>query len=217
MWSLILLGALGYADAFDKQFFHFGPNTKESEVNVFNRNINTWGKVISIWIVGFLVVVFKSYYGVIVGPWLINEVYDKRSRRLKTTKFMTYLIGFIDPLLDWINYVFLFFVTLTMQLQFILPQFLGEFLVNSIAIKAYLSNKKIQGRRLTIASPSSLPDFSTLFTFLTLLTFLVFITLSNGTSASVGTSEHLSRHPWMEDNTIYRCFLVFLSIFSILA
>lgn len=144
LWTAILLIILVNIEGFDKQFFHFGPNTDETNVTLFNKEINTWGKVIGIWIIGFLIVVFKSYYHVIVEPWLTNQVYDENVKYINLSKPVTYFIALTEPLLSWINSIFLFFLTLTMQLQFILPQFLGEFLVNSIAVRAYLSDKKFK-------------------------------------------------------------------------
>lgn len=141
LWTVLLLAALGHIGEFDKQFFHIGPNTDEVQINFFNKEINTWNKVFGIWIVGFLIVVFKSYYHVIVSPWLTNQVYDRNVKHIKLTKPVAYFIALADPLLSWINSIFLFFITLTMQLQFILPQFLGELLVNSVAVRAYLSEK----------------------------------------------------------------------------
>ena len=141
VWTVLLLTALGYVDMFDKQFFHLGPNTDEVQIDFFNKKIDTWNKVVGIWVIGFLIVVFKSYYHVIVKPWLTNQVYNRQVKRIGLTKPTTYLIALVDPLLNWINYIFLFFITLTMQLQFMLPQFLGEFIVNSVAVRAYLSEK----------------------------------------------------------------------------
>ena len=57
-------------------------------------------------------------------------------------KSTAYLLTILDPLLQHINHILEFFVLLTLQLQFIVPQLLGELFVTIFSAKIFLSKKK---------------------------------------------------------------------------
>ena len=48
----------------------------------------------------------------------------------------------IDPIMSNINSILELFLTLTLQLQFLIPQMLGDFVASVMVSQAYLKKKK---------------------------------------------------------------------------
>ena len=146
VWVIVFIISLGYMGAFSKKFMHFGPSDDPETQTVFlGSKVDTWGKVITLYILGFLTICFSTYYHQIVGNWLRNTVQDQKTTTVEETKGWAYLMANLDPLLGWINGILGFFVTLTLQLQFIIPQALGEMMVTLLSTNNFLSKKKSFG------------------------------------------------------------------------
>ncbi len=122
---LILLDEEG---AFQKKFLNFGPS---KETKFLNMTLDTWPKVISVYLIGFFSTLLTSYYSTVsfdfIHSFIWNPAYNKP---IKISKKWTQLIVSIEPVLYWILTTLNFFVTLTMELQYIIPKFLGDTIVN---------------------------------------------------------------------------------------
>ena len=143
IWICIFLIILGGEGIFTKRFLHFGPsNDPETQTEFLGSPLNTWNKVITLYVLGFLSVCFSKYYDDIFGSWEINAVKDEKQKTINMKKGTAYLLTILDPLLQHINHILEFFVLLTLQLQFIVPQLLGQLFVTIFSAKIFLSKKK---------------------------------------------------------------------------
>jgi hypothetical protein len=130
---------------FTKRFLHFGPSDDpETQTEFLGSPVNTWPKVITLYLLGFFSVLFSTYYHDIFGTWLINSVKDHKEKNINMTKQSAYSLTFLDPLFGSINKILELFVLLTLQLQFIIPQILGELFVTSWSMRNFLSKKKFK-------------------------------------------------------------------------
>ena len=142
IWIIILVLILQSMGGFSKKFLHFGPSTDPKiQTEFLGSKVDTWSKVIIIYILGFFSVLFSTYYFNIFGNWLTNSVKDHKQKTLNMSKHHAYFFTILDPIINSINGILSLFITLTLQLQFIIPQILGEVLVTIFSTKAFLSKK----------------------------------------------------------------------------
>lgn len=142
IWIIIFLIILGGEGIFSKKFLHFGPsNNPETQTEFLGSPVDTWPKVITLYLLGFLSVFFSKYYYDIFESWQINTVKDHKEKKINMKKGTAYLITILDPVLDLINKTLEIFVLLTLQLQFIIPQLLGQLFVTILSTRAFLSKK----------------------------------------------------------------------------
>jgi hypothetical protein len=139
---LIAIGYLIFLDkegVFQKKFLSFGPS---SDTKFLHFTIDTWGKVIAVYFIGFISSLSTSYYTNVTGAYvngvLLNPAYKDIIRR---SEFWSKIIVVVDPIISWIMTSLQFFITLTMQLQFMIPQFIGHII---IAIPSNLRNISIK-------------------------------------------------------------------------
>ncbi len=127
IFIFILVGYLIFLDkegAFQKKFLQFGPAPDSKFLNI---TIDTWGKVIAVYAIGLLSAMSMSYYTSVASSYvsgvLLNPAYKDT---IKHSKYWGKVLVAIDPVVTWILNSFQFFVTLTMQLQFMIPQLIGH-------------------------------------------------------------------------------------------
>ena len=120
----------GLSDGFEKNFYTFGPTTeKDGEPTVFmGIKLSSWGKVWSAYILIFVASFVNWYYMSVVNDNIHAYVWNPAVTEMDYSKAWTYIILILDPLIQTILYVILFFATSTLQLQYIIPQFLGNYI-----------------------------------------------------------------------------------------
>jgi hypothetical protein len=137
---IIYLVVLDKEGAFQKKFLHFGPSP---DTQFFNIQLKTWPQVISVYIIAFLSALSLSYYQNIasyyVNKVLLNPAYKDP---IKHSKYWSYVLGIADPLVNAIMTAINFFVTLTMEFQFIAFQLLGTIVVSIPSNLSEISKKK---------------------------------------------------------------------------
>ena len=139
-WILILLISLhllGITN--DTQFFNFGPSENDT---FLGNSINTWTKVIILYLISFFTSAFNTYYGSVYGTWFFNQVKDTERNYLDVSKKQAKLMTIIAPIVTGINDIVGIFILLTQELQYILPQILGEVIVSVITSHKYINKKK---------------------------------------------------------------------------
>ena len=113
--------------AFQKKFLHFGPSPDSRFLNI---KLDSWGKVIAVYIIGFISALGTSYYTNITSSYvsgvLLNPAYKEK---IQHTRLWGSILVAIDPIMSWVMKTFQFFITLTMELQYIIPQFLGDIMI----------------------------------------------------------------------------------------
>ena len=125
---IIYLVLLDEEGAFQKKFLNFGPS---KETKFLNMTLDTWPKVISVYLIGFFSTLLTQYYQTVsydfIHSFIWNPAYNKP---IKMSKKWTQLIVSTEQVLYWILSTLNFFVTLTMELQYIIPKFLGDIIIN---------------------------------------------------------------------------------------
>lgn len=123
--ALIMLDDEG---AFSKKFTHFGPGT---DVTFLHIKLDTWSKVYIVYAISFVVAFLQTYY----HEFIQEEFIDSRfinpavTEKLPATATATKVILASNPIITWILDIITVFITMTMQLQFVLPQLIATMCV----------------------------------------------------------------------------------------
>lgn len=123
---------------FSKNFLNFGP----SETRFLGIKVDSWPKVISVYFLGFLAAVMTTYYETIVENHVHSYIWNKAIKKVPFSRIWTHIIVFLEPFFDEILSVIQFFTTMTMQLQFLIPQFIGHFIADVPFTLQILMTKK---------------------------------------------------------------------------
>lgn len=124
IFIILYLVFLDEEGAFKKKFLKFGP---DPETKFLNMKIDTWKKVILVYVVGFLSALLQNYYGTVMYDFIHSKLWNPAYKeRIPISKTWAQVIVSVEPLLYWLLNIIEFFVSLTMQLQFLIPQFLGQ-------------------------------------------------------------------------------------------
>ena len=110
-----------------KDFTKFGP---DPSIKFLGMKIDTWKKVILVYTVSFFSALLQSYYSTVMFDFIHSKLWNPAYKeKIQISKTWAALIVTIEPLFYWFLTIVQFFITLTMKLQFILPQFLGQFII----------------------------------------------------------------------------------------
>jgi len=136
---LILLDVEG---TFAGNFLTFGP---DDDTTFLNMKIDTWEKVIIIYVLGFVTAFLTSYYQTVMFDFIHSKIFNPAFKdAIDIPKKWVQAIVSLDPILYWILTVIQFFINLTMRLQFILPQLVGTAIIDI----AY-GHKKVNENKFT--------------------------------------------------------------------
>ena len=128
--TLYLTGYLSFITVeggFSSQFVHFGPGTDSTNTTMFlGIVLDTWPKVYLMYFVSFLSSVMSTYYGYAMSNNLHSYIWNRALKTVPFSQRWTYVVILAEPILMTILSITQFFTNLTMQLQFILPQFVGS-------------------------------------------------------------------------------------------
>jgi hypothetical protein len=146
IFVIFLVGYLvyiGFEGGFSEKFLHFGPGTTpENTTNFLAIKLDTWPKVSVMYTISFISSFITGYYYMAVNTNLHSYVWNRAIKTIPYSRFTTLLVLMTEPILQEILGVILFFTTLTMQLQFLLPGMLGGFLSYIPGVFARLEGKK---------------------------------------------------------------------------
>tara|TARA_B110000908_G_C10262557_1_gene460447 strand:- start:1129 stop:1620 length:492 start_codon:yes stop_codon:yes gene_type:complete len=128
IFIIVYLVVLDEEGAFKDKFLRFGPS---EDSKFLNMKLNTWNKVILVYIIGLLSSFLTSYYNNVsydfIHSYIWNPAYTKK---IKMTKGWTQIIVILEPLMYWTLGILDFFITFTMELQYIIPKFIGTSLID---------------------------------------------------------------------------------------
>ena len=129
---------------FGNNFVAFGPtNEANGEPTTFmGISLKSWSNVSIAYIIIFISTLLQSYYGLIVGNDIPSYAFNPAVKKVPYNKFWTYLILIINPFIKIMLYIINFFATATLQIQFIIPQFLANYLANLPFTLSWLNTKK---------------------------------------------------------------------------
>jgi len=131
-FGLFIFFMVGYMFFLDEEnafqnFFAFGP---DPSIRFLGMSINTWNKVILVYAVGFISSLLQGYYQTVMYDFIHSKLWNPAYKeRIPMSKRWAKTIVTVEPLLDWMLDIVQFFVTMTMRFQFILPQLLGQIVV----------------------------------------------------------------------------------------
>lgn len=124
--AIFMTGYISFIAAeggFSSQFLHFGPGTDASNTTTFiGIVLDTWSKVWLMYFVSFLSAVMNTYYMYAMTNNLHSYIWNR-----STLQPALDLRG--QPFIMQVLTITTFFTTLTMQLQFIVPQFIGGMII----------------------------------------------------------------------------------------
>ena len=138
----------GLTTGFGNNFLSFGPTKDEQsgELTMFmGIKLNSWTSVNVVYLIIFISTILQSYYGNVVGSNLNAYVFNPAVELVPYSKFWTYLVYMIDPLISIILYILQFYATATFQIQYIIPQFLGNYITDLPFTLKWLNGKKFIG------------------------------------------------------------------------
>lgn len=133
----------GLTKGFGNNFAKFGPTEDDDgEPSTFlGIELNSWKNVILAYAIIFLSSMLSSYYHNVVGDDLRAYIWNPAVKTVKYSKFWSYLVLLVDPLINIILHVIQFFATATFQIQYILPQFLASYFVGLPFTLEWLNSK----------------------------------------------------------------------------
>jgi hypothetical protein len=121
---------IGREGGFTSQFLHFGPGTNASNTTTFvGIVLDTWQKVILMYFVSFLSSIMNTYYLYAMTNNLHSYIWNRAVPKVPFSKRWTYIVILAEPFILQVLTVTQFFTNLTMQLQFIIPQFIGSMII----------------------------------------------------------------------------------------
>ena len=138
----------GLTTGFGNNFLTFGPTKDEQtgEPTTFmGIQLDTWNNVGLVYVIIFISTVLQSYYGNAVGGNLHAYVLNPAIDTVPYSKFWTYLVFMTDPLISIILYIIQFYATATFQIQYIIPQFIGNYITDLPFTLKWLNGKKFIG------------------------------------------------------------------------
>ncbi len=104
--------------------------------------LDSWDKVILVYVIGFFSSLLTTYYSTVsydfIHSFIWNPAYTKT---IPVSKWWTSLIVTLEPILYWTLGILNFFINLTMELQYIIPKFIGNMIVN-VPYGLYKVNQK---------------------------------------------------------------------------
>ena len=120
------------AGGFSQQFLHFGPGTNSDNTATFlGIVLDTWPKVIMMYVAGFLSSLMSTYYSMAMNNNLHSYIWNRAIKKVPFSRRWTYIIVLAEPFFFQVLNIISFFTSLTLQLQFILPQFIGSFIADT--------------------------------------------------------------------------------------
>ena len=130
VFIVILIAYLIFLDkenAFQNKFLKFGPSPDTKFLNI---KLDNWGKVISVYFIALISSLSTAYYTSVTSSYisgvLLNPAYKDK---IAQSKFWSKLLVSIDPVMSWVMQLFQLFATLTLELQYMLPQLFGHLII----------------------------------------------------------------------------------------
>lgn len=121
---------IGMEGGFTSQFLHFGPGTDSTNTTAFlGIVLNSWKKVVAMYFVSFLSSLMNTYYMYAMSNNLHSYIWNRAIPKVPFSKKWTYVVILAEPFIMEILTITQFFTNLTMQLQFIIPQFIGSMII----------------------------------------------------------------------------------------
>lgn len=125
-------------------FLSFGPTKDENDKPVYflGAELNSWHKVIITYIFIFFAAIFTHYYENVMEHNIYHYLTNYSIINIKSSKLVFYISTFIDPFIKTLLYIIEFYAAATFQIQYIIPQFIGSYIIGLPFIYHLLKTKK---------------------------------------------------------------------------
>ena len=134
IFLIFVTGYLIFLDeegAFQKKFLHFGPSTDPKiQTKFINMKLDTWKKVILVYVISLLSAVIQAYYGNVVSQFIHQHLWNPAVKKIEGSKVITLTIITFEQIIWTAVSVITFFTNMTMQVQFIIPSLIGSMITN---------------------------------------------------------------------------------------
>lgn len=140
---VFLVGYLVFIDeegGFAGNFMTFGP----SDSRFMMMKLDTWPKVIILYVVSFLSAMMTTYYDNVMETNIHSYIWNPSVKKVPFSRTWTYIIVFLEPIFMEILGLITLLASLTLQLQFLLPEILGSMLAETPFVLKILGTKKFQ-------------------------------------------------------------------------
>lgn len=128
---------------FTNKFLKFGPGNKpENTASFIGIKLDSWPKVVMMYAVGFFTSLLSSYYHAVMSTSVSTYLYNAAVEDVPYSKQLMYSVVMIEPILLQILWIIQFYLDLTMELQFIIPQFIGNYIASIPFIIKMLGTKQ---------------------------------------------------------------------------
>lgn len=147
--TFIILFALflseGLNEGFAKNFFVFGPNVNDKgEPSTFmGIKLSSWSHVIITYIILLITSIMEIYFN--ISTHKLNKIIDYSSllnKLIPLPKLWTYIYFIFEPFITILIYIIKFYATATLQIQYIIPQLIGSYIVNIPFMLHWLKGKE---------------------------------------------------------------------------
>ena len=126
--------------AFQNKFLHFGPSPDTTFLNI---PLTDWKRVISIYCIALFSSISLSYYQNVASYYVANVLlHPAYTKTIKDSRLLSQFLVIIDPIIISIVTIINFFITLTMEFQFIFFQIVGALVVTIPSNLINISKKK---------------------------------------------------------------------------
>ena len=116
-----------------------------NDVKYIGMKLDTWKKVILLYIMAFLTSIFNRYYNYVIEQKFHLEVWNPACQKpMNIPRSFAYFIMTFEPFCYFFIDLFNFFLYYTMQLQFILPKILSDvcmqipYFIYTVSLKKYI-------------------------------------------------------------------------------
>lgn len=134
IFTLFLVSYITFIDeegGFKGNFLHFGPGTDEKNMTSFlGVKLDTWTKVILLYVVSFLASLMTSYYQTVMSNNIHSYIWNRALKSVPYSRTWTYAIVMLEPFFYQVLSIIQFFTNMTLQLQFIIPSFIGSLIAD---------------------------------------------------------------------------------------
>jgi hypothetical protein len=134
LFTIFLVAYIIFIDeegGFTQSFMHFGPGTDAKNTTSFiGIKLDNWSKVGTLYAVSFLAALMTTYYQTVMSNNIHSYIWNRALKSVPYSRTWTYIVLIMEPFFYQILSVIQFFTSLTMQLQFIIPQFVGSLIAD---------------------------------------------------------------------------------------
>ena len=141
LFVIFLVGYLVLIDeegGFAGNFTTFGP----SDSRFMLMKLDSWTKVIVLYFVSFFSAMMTTYYDNVMESNIHSYLWNPAIKKIPFSKTWTYIIVFLEPIFMELLGLITLMASLTLQLQFILPELLGSMLAETPFVLQILGTKK---------------------------------------------------------------------------